>query len=409
MAHVFPDHNDLHRGITLMEVLIAIGVATIGLLGVAALIPVAAYQVQEGARNDRMANVGRRSIREVGARGYYHPGQFNAQSGIFNSRRWIGGIVPAGFRRRPNAFNDPDDVVFQYWSTNAQQHGKLIRRPYCIDPAFVAYKLTLNGNVDTERASALANNALRVLPRDDGELAALPLEFGSPPMARITLTADETLVNANTEAQMVSNVMGLAQAKDCFAFHDDLEFSIPDSKSAAPLQQMFTAGGLIIRRLAKNEFSWFMTVMPSGPSGSPWWTVSAVVIRDRNLTQPEIYGSLRGGVRPDANTPGFWLYEISDASDIRLNWTGVPSKNIKVGNWVLLGQDPYPGAASQGDESFSWYRVSGVSEQESVNGQIFQNLQLQGPKWNTALDTAVTWMPSVVAVYTREVMIDQGN
>ena len=286
-------HN--RRGITLMEVLISIAVAAIGLLGVAALIPVAAYQAQEGARNDRLGNVGRRSIRETGIRGYYRPGKYNPTTANpkFDTRRWIGGIVPAGFGGDAYAFNAPDDVVFQYTTTDPNEHGKFLRRPYCIDPAFVAYKIANSqppGQVGLRSAAATANNAFNVTP--DVSLRwpdPPPFEFGPPQlrMPRITLTADETLVSAASQVQMLMNVMGLAQAKDCFAFHDDLEFVIPDAKTAAPVQQMFQAGGLTTKRLAKSEFSWFMTLTPSN---GDWWTLSTVITRDRNLNQADVYG-----------------------------------------------------------------------------------------------------------------------
>ena len=408
-------HEDNRHGITLLEVLISIAVAAIGLLGVAALIPVAAYQAQDGARNDRMSNVGRRSIREIEIRGFCDPGNFNPQTGAFNSRRWIGGIVPAGFNGNPSAFNEPDDVVYQYFPSDPSQHGQFLSRPYCIDPGFVAYAMS-GGNVPSTVGAKIPTNSnlINVTPLDGPNWAPPPFQFGHPSLLvpRITLMADPAIPMATSYNQMISNVMGLAQAKETFAFHDDLEFTIPGSKTAAPLQQMLSVGGLAARRLAKSEFSWFMTVTPS--SGN-WWTVSAVITRDRKLDEASIYGSLLGGVPPAATLPGFWLYALDDPSDVRLAWDGVPAKNIKVGNWLLLSQDP--NAMIAGDERLGWYRVTGASEQDVqfVGGAttVFQNLQLQGAKWDTSSAananssgyTFVTWMPSVVAVYTREVQI----
>ena len=53
----------IHRkAISLLEVLIAIGVLAIGLLGVVALIPIASQQAEAGARKDAIAIAGRRAF-----------------------------------------------------------------------------------------------------------------------------------------------------------------------------------------------------------------------------------------------------------------------------------------------------------------------------------------------------------
>ncbi len=102
----------MRPGISLMEVLISIAVVAIGLLGVASLIPVAAYQAQEGARNDRMSNVGRRSFRELRVRGYTNPGTLAAPN-------WI---IPAYTLPMPVLLFDAA--------------GELNHRAFCIDPLF---------------------------------------------------------------------------------------------------------------------------------------------------------------------------------------------------------------------------------------------------------------------------------
>lgn len=56
------------RGITLLEVLISIGVVSVGLLGVAALIPLGSLAVNETAKADRSAALGRSAQHEVRVR-----------------------------------------------------------------------------------------------------------------------------------------------------------------------------------------------------------------------------------------------------------------------------------------------------------------------------------------------------
>src|SRR5262245_41024365 len=53
------------RGITLIEILISVGVATIGLLGVISLIPLAASQTLHGEMAARGATIGNSAISEL--------------------------------------------------------------------------------------------------------------------------------------------------------------------------------------------------------------------------------------------------------------------------------------------------------------------------------------------------------
>src|SRR5687767_325029 len=52
-------HSPATRGFTLMEVLISIGVAAIGILGVLTLLPLAQHQAHQGLQEDRKALAGR--------------------------------------------------------------------------------------------------------------------------------------------------------------------------------------------------------------------------------------------------------------------------------------------------------------------------------------------------------------
>ena len=58
-------HSPLRTGITLLEVLIAVGVLSIGLLALASLIPIGKYQLAEGAKLDRGSTLGRAAFRNL--------------------------------------------------------------------------------------------------------------------------------------------------------------------------------------------------------------------------------------------------------------------------------------------------------------------------------------------------------
>ena len=71
-------YRTLRRGVTLLEVLMSIGVVSIGLLGVVALIPVAGHEARQGVQNDAKALAGKRAFREFAVRGMADPSNWFA-------------------------------------------------------------------------------------------------------------------------------------------------------------------------------------------------------------------------------------------------------------------------------------------------------------------------------------------
>ncbi|MCH2123221.1 MAG: hypothetical protein MK165_00400, partial [Pirellulaceae bacterium] len=65
-------------GISIIEVMFAIGIAIIGLLGVVALLPLAASNVSRGVTMDRMARLGENALNTIQVRGYTSPAMWLA-------------------------------------------------------------------------------------------------------------------------------------------------------------------------------------------------------------------------------------------------------------------------------------------------------------------------------------------
>src|SRR5437867_2708379 len=62
-----------HRGITLLETLVAMMIMTVGLLGMAAIIPLGRLELAEGNISDNAATLGRWAFRDLAVRGYLRP------------------------------------------------------------------------------------------------------------------------------------------------------------------------------------------------------------------------------------------------------------------------------------------------------------------------------------------------
>ncbi len=66
--------NDLPRsGISLLEVMFAAGILTVGILGMAALVPLGAYELIEAQKLDQSSTAGRAAFRDLEVRGYLQP------------------------------------------------------------------------------------------------------------------------------------------------------------------------------------------------------------------------------------------------------------------------------------------------------------------------------------------------
>lgn len=61
------------RGVTLLEVIVAMGVLVVGLMGMISLIPLGRLELAEGDRLDNSSTLGRAAFRELTVRGYLNP------------------------------------------------------------------------------------------------------------------------------------------------------------------------------------------------------------------------------------------------------------------------------------------------------------------------------------------------
>ncbi len=112
-------HRPLPRGMSLLEVLAAIGVLSIGLLGLAALLPIGRYTIAEATKADHAGNCGRTALRAVAIRHMLDSApQGNAAFAIdpLGGATKLGGIVS---RITPNPaqadliFKATDDLIVQ--------------------------------------------------------------------------------------------------------------------------------------------------------------------------------------------------------------------------------------------------------------------------------------------------------
>ena len=106
-------------GVSLLEVLISIFVLSIGLLAVAAIIPVGRLAIVEAAKSDRAAACGQAVINDVKVRRMINLGDLRNYSN--------GGLA----REHPREFTDPDPLL------HAKESGFRLGESYAIDNLYL--------------------------------------------------------------------------------------------------------------------------------------------------------------------------------------------------------------------------------------------------------------------------------
>ncbi|MGA2799143.1 MAG: hypothetical protein ABSE63_16310 [Thermoguttaceae bacterium] len=357
------------RGLSLLEVLFAIGILLFGLLGVAALIPLGQLALWETAKADRCGACGRAALREIQVsrlldfRYWYWTGQ-NLSSTIAG-KYW-------GYYNPPfNASNlIPDDFAIV--------SGCYDSMPFVIDP--LGRK---NGLSEMFGKIPIAQNIYIFLPRRT--LRTLPLAPGVVPQQPIN--------------------------EQLFFWSDDLPFDAPKNSTSRPK---------LVSTTSQGDYSWFFTVVPVATemalpvASRRLFNVSAAVCYKRNF---QIFYDPNNLY---ANSPTTNTLDGEHTAHISANTattTGFPGMgigggtvqldagskvNVKENQWVMLYHlhvdntgSPISGYPQM--NRCNWYRVVGVGG---------NTLSLNGPDWDYNLDAVLVVVPGVIGVYNSTMELD---
>lgn len=317
----------VRSGISLLEVLIAIFVLSIGLLGIAALIPLGKLAMMETEKSDRTGACGRAALRDVKVRRMLDPGS------------WFGGnpnmpifvIDPLYYAANPTIFGD---------TTPLPQAPCLGGLPYTLDPAVVR-----RINFDS-------------------------LMFRS----------------TDTPAQIQARRL---LSEQIFYWQDELLFDLPGDRNPPPAnagdRPMSVVDTITGEQLRNANYSWFLTV---APKQSDKFLVSIVVCKGRILTQT---GTPPENAQPDGEeytnpttfevtSPsgpiGYGGLSIRIEDQVNTPPVSWPTKwNLKKNDWILLYSTNSANSYQIGWAS--WYRVVHAG----FDG-TYTHITLVGPDWH---------------------------
>lgn len=217
----------MRRGVSLLEVLCAIGIVSIALLGVISVFVVAASTAKKGQVSDASALVGRKALADFRVRGMDRP---------HNWMIWDAGTssyqpVPLAMVTRVGV--NPATGLLDTMSSGFVMPPQGVA--ICIDPRFVA-----SAAVGTEAQASLFPYTPRTAASD-------------PRLARVTLADRQRYAAADSAVPM-----GRLMADALFVAGDDLTITRPKDGSI-PAFGDFTQG----HRQSEGNLSWIATLVPN--------------------------------------------------------------------------------------------------------------------------------------------------
>ena len=236
---------------SLLEVLAAIGVLSIGLLGLAALLPIGRYTLGEATKADRAGQCGRAALRAVMVRHMldFHNWYDPAQNKFVGDPTYNGG----------NPWYD------QFGNPTANLPASFI-----LDPEGVAYYGANPPPSPAPTYPTFGNGGTKI-----------PRITLANPVTGLVITGTASYTNPVT-GMLTSGSNSIAMAEAIFQAPDDLVLPMPEDMSppqplGRPLNVNTTGTPLPLDH--SGAYSWFLTVSPqaNNPARFPfrWWSVSS--------------------------------------------------------------------------------------------------------------------------------------
>lgn len=402
-------------GISLVEVIFAIGVILIGLVGVMSILPLAGRRAQDAITLSVGAAMG------------------DAVSNQLLSKQWLNWSMPgqSQYRIRTVAGGLTEQVtIVPMAGINRPYEYSLHREAFCIDPMMVRQSTETSAvgsfnsmyfpyyqpgyNPDRNPADNLSGSTAVA-----DNLPHLPAPLRR--MVRVGVLRHRGVAQLLTDAEAFQ----LAERVD------DLRIERPEDRTLPALIKgssatSATAGLPYGARFASGEYSWMATVVPEPTSGYATLSVVTLRNRDRQFDFPDV-----GEESPDANAQSERLTAVQTnigfnggaGGTVTIRGSLNVSPRVEVGNWVMMSsflvgiaspsyqyQSYYsPTAVPNQFPIHRWYRVAAVDAEPTINystGTWTRALHLDGPDWQFDARTYLTIVDGAVSVTSNTVRLN---
>lgn len=359
-------NHRIRHGISLLEIMVSIGVLSVGLLGVLALMPAASNQAKIGAQQDAAALLARRAFREMNVRWRDNDAIGLSGADPFFLVDPLGGMLKQ-----------------QFYPTLAQAGIINVTGPGSPGKGYDYPDFT---------TVVSANRALlRKVPHVD-LIAPIGGVNGPDPLPNVVIN-------------------------EIFRSKDDLffgEFASRENPAPNPPQQVAIKNEadtpVAVKRFASGNLSWFSTVVGRNTGFS---TVSVAIVEKR--TGEEFVAEINF----DTTTRAGFVATSGGIGEIQIPLVNAPQENwdnVKSGHWILLAnaQAVTGGSPPSTVGTAEWYRVqgSGTVDVDNDGTDDHRVFSVAGPNWNAAfvdgptlgafnVKTYAILIPNVIAVHSR--------
>ncbi len=377
---LFKDRS--HCGITVLEVLFAMVVAVVGLMGIASLLPVAARNARESNSFNFVQGAAQGWFSEVSTRGLNNYGGWK---GLADYPPMIG-FMPVAASRASGSVTQTASTI------TAQQINRVwSQQAICLDPYFFTdpiVRSSISQAVDVGGPGFSANIAAyrpAVFPyyQDGHNPVSDPFNSLSPwqdqpRMVRVTLDAPLATAIPSALRQVDRKyVEMLFTANDDFAtFADETQRDLPATRLFANATN--TPLPIAGKAISGREFSWMATMTPREPQAvtpattsdvQSEYSVSLVVFRSRDMSWVTPTDISPGTVE---NKPAgerlVWVYPLSgnfergSGGRVRLISNAAVNDSVHVGDWIMLGKHFLIDTSAPLNRYayFRWYRIVAV-------------------------------------------------
>jgi hypothetical protein len=456
------------RGASILEVLFAILVTSVGLLGAVAILPVASSQAKKGRMSDALTAAGRAAVSSFDTRGMRIPGRrsqnpylpvapvvvtpayaalaydnwiaFEAELNQFPPFNYALGLPPQtpGAPRNRGLARYPWTEFLVYQETGGARGRNWFNGidSFCIDPRLIAANYSIPEEVTNATVTLVSSNwfAARFPAYGGSGTGNPPPNPDIPCMWRIGLS-DQTRGLTPFPERPMRSVM----ADAIFMFGDDLVF-LRDNDRSKPATLPFdplTSGTGFGKRQSDGHFSWMATLVPewngTALGFNDLYTLSLVMFYDRPMIPNSPPASM--GV----NDPQFGLAERIVFIDFTqsgdgtgggefLLWTtdvgtvsGETILNLHPNDWICLAGKlqhtvVLPGPTPMLVPTFKWYRVSDCEPEATLNTATNpprweRFVTLIGQDWPAAnlTNQCAIIVEGVVGVYEKSVRLEYGE